>query len=190
MRLELLVCVCVCVCVYVCMYVFARICMSVECCVCVSLSVCLCAYWWSCRWGETTSLNCGHQQAYFDPPGDIWVCRTMVEWFRQRKNWFVHQCSLEFLPGESSSSSEEDRGKGMINFALRSFCSYLQVIFFACCNILRHGASGFTSSPKEGVLRIFIALKNPLTLPGLNPRTVGLMAVLTITRTRRRVYIT
>jgi hypothetical protein len=27
--------------------------------------------------------------------------------------------------------------------------------------ILRHGADGFTSSPKEGVLRIFIALKNP-----------------------------
>jgi hypothetical protein len=27
---------------------------------------------------------------------------------------------------------------------------------------LRHGTSGFTSHPKEGVLRIFIALKNQL----------------------------
>jgi hypothetical protein len=39
-------------------------------------------------------------------------------------------------------------------------------IFFSCRNILRHGTSGFTSHPKEGVLRIFIALKNPSPLPG------------------------
>jgi hypothetical protein len=36
-------------------------------------------------------------------------------------------------------------------------------------NILRHGADGFTSPPKKGVLRIFIALKNPSPEPGLNP---------------------
>jgi hypothetical protein len=23
-----------------------------------------CPWWWSCRWGETTSLNCGHQRTY------------------------------------------------------------------------------------------------------------------------------
>jgi hypothetical protein len=32
--------------------------------------------------------------------------------------------------------------------------------------ILRHGTSGFTSHPKEGVLRICIALKNPSPWPG------------------------
>jgi hypothetical protein len=37
-------------------------------------------YWW-CRWAETTSLNCGHQQAYFYPPRDIRTWRTMVEWY-------------------------------------------------------------------------------------------------------------
>jgi hypothetical protein len=31
-----------------------------------------------------------------------------------------------------------------------------------CHKILRHGTSGFTSHPKEGVLWIFITLKNPL----------------------------
>jgi hypothetical protein len=36
--------------------------------------------------------------------------------------------------------------------------------------ILRHGTSGFTSSPKEGVLRNFIALKNPLLWPSSKPR--------------------
>jgi hypothetical protein len=40
---------------------------------------------------------------------------------------------------------------------------------FACRKILRHGTSGFTSHPKEGVLRIFIALKNPSPWPGSNP---------------------
>jgi hypothetical protein len=35
-----------------------------------------------------------------------------------------------------------------------------------CSKILRHGTSGFTSHPMEGVLRIFIALKNPSPLPG------------------------
>jgi hypothetical protein len=32
---------------------------------------------------------------------------------------------------------------------------------FCSRKILRHWTSGFTSHPKEGVLRIFIALKNP-----------------------------
>jgi hypothetical protein len=32
---------------------------------------------------------------------------------------------------------------------------------------------GFTSCPKEGVLRIFIALKNRSPRPGLNPQTLG-----------------
>jgi hypothetical protein len=34
-------------------------------------------------------------------------------------------------------------------------------------------ASGFTSHPKEDVLRIFIAFKNPSPWPGTNPRPYG-----------------
>jgi hypothetical protein len=41
------------------------------------------------------------------------------------------------------------------------------ISFLTCHKILRHGDSGFTSSPKEGVLRIF-ALKNRLPQPCLN----------------------
>jgi hypothetical protein len=45
---------------------------------------------------------------------------------------------------------------------------------------------GFISHPKEGVLRIFIALKNPSPWPGSNPRTLGPMAsTLTTTPPRR-----
>jgi hypothetical protein len=45
-----------------------------------------------------------------------------------------------------------------------------------CRKILRHGTSGFTSHSKEGVLRNFIALKNPLPWPALNPQPLGPVA--------------
>jgi hypothetical protein len=35
--------------------------------------------------------------------------------------------------------------------------------------MLRHGDSGFTSPPKEGVLWTFVALKNPSPLTGTEP---------------------
>ena len=41
---------------------------------------------------------------------------------------------------------------------------------------LRHGTDGFTSLPKEGVLRLFPPLKNRRLWPGLNPRTWVLKA--------------
>ena len=41
---------------------------------------------------------------------------------------------------------------------------------------LRHGTDGFTSPPKEGVLRIFSPLKIRWLRPGLNPRTWVLKA--------------
>jgi hypothetical protein len=47
---------------------------------------------------------------------------------------------------------------------------------FTCHKILRHGTSGFASHPKEGVLRIFISLKNPWSWQGLNPRPLGPVA--------------
>jgi hypothetical protein len=55
-----------------------------------------------------------------------------------------------------------------------------------CRKILRHRTSGFTSHLKEGVLRIFIALKNPSPRLGLNPRPLGPVAsTLTSTPLRR-----
>jgi hypothetical protein len=58
-----------------------------------------------------------------------------------------------------------------------------------CCKILLHGTSGFTSHPKEYVLRIFISLKNPSPWPGLNPQPLGPVAsTLTTTPPRRRPW--
>ena len=38
---------------------------------------------------------------------------------------------------------------------------------------LRHGTDGFTSPPKEGVLRIFSPLKNPSASAGFEPANLG-----------------
>ena len=38
---------------------------------------------------------------------------------------------------------------------------------------LRHGTNDFTSLPKEGVLRIFFALKNPTASAGFEPANFG-----------------
>ena len=38
---------------------------------------------------------------------------------------------------------------------------------------VRHGTDGFTSPTKEGVLRIFFALKNPTASAGFEPANFG-----------------
>jgi hypothetical protein len=48
--------------------------------------------------------------------------------------------------------------------------------YLTCRKILRHGTSGFTSHPKEDVLRIFLALKNPSPWSGSNPRPLSQVA--------------
>jgi hypothetical protein len=42
-----------------------------------------------------------------------------------------------------------------------------------CHKILQHGTDGFTPPPKEGVLRISIALKNPSPSAGFEPANVA-----------------
>ena len=53
---------------------------------------------------------------------------------------------------------------------------------------LRHGTDGFTSPPKEGVLRIFSPLKFRRLRPSLNPRTWVLRAAPT-PRPQKPLYI-
>jgi hypothetical protein len=51
------------------------------------------------------------------------------------------------------------------------------------------GSSRFTSHPKEGVLRIFIALKNPSPWPGSNRLPLGPVASTLTTTPPRRLSI-
>jgi hypothetical protein len=55
------------------------------------------------------------------------------------------------------------------------------------CRKILHGTSSFTSHPKEGVLRILIALKSPSPRPDSNPWSLGPVAsTLTDTPPRRQ----
>jgi hypothetical protein len=58
---------------------------------------------------------------------------------------------------------------------------------FTCRKILLRRTSGFASHPNEGVLWIFITVKNPSPPPGLNPWPLGPVAsTLTTTPPRRQ----
>jgi hypothetical protein len=84
----------------------------------------------------------------------------------------VHQNSVASLSAETSGESRRN-GRRSDNFAYQ-YLKYHKVSL-TCRKILRHGTSGFTSYPKEGVLRIFIALKIQSPQPGLKPRPLGQM---------------
>jgi hypothetical protein len=45
--------------------------------------------------------------------------------------------------------------------------------FFTCRKSLRHGTYGFAFPPKEGVLHMFIAVKNPSSSTGFEPANLG-----------------
>jgi hypothetical protein len=85
--------------------------------------------------------------------------------------------------------SEYERDKGNENLVYPSPTDFRRSL--TCRKILRHGTSGFISYPKEGVLRIFIALKNTSPWLGLNSQTLSSVAsTLTTTPPRRhRMYV-
>jgi len=53
---------------------------------------------------------------------------------------------------------------------------------------LRHGTDGFTSSPKEGVLKIFFALKNPTASVGFEPANLGTKGQHATSRTPKPIF--
>jgi hypothetical protein len=61
-------------------------------------------------------------------------------------------------PAESSSSKAGDTGEGNDEFGFAMYFFHTSKGSLTCRKILGHGASGFNSPPKEGVLRNFIAL--------------------------------
>jgi hypothetical protein len=72
------------------------------------------------------------------------------------------QFILTARPLEPSSSRSGDLGeKWPLNLAYEHL--YARKVLLHAVNI-RHGTDGFTSPPKEVVLRIFITFKNPSTL--------------------------
>jgi hypothetical protein len=98
----------------------------------------------------------------------------------------VCQSSLAVLPAETSEASRRN-GQRSENFAYQ-YLKYLKSSL-TCRKLLRHVTSGFTSHPKQDVLRIFIALKNPSPRPWLNTRPLGPVASTLTAAPPRRLEI-
>jgi hypothetical protein len=104
------------------------------------------------------------------------------------------------LAGKSPGSStvvlshlavkQEELTKEMMNSDLRGSVVHTSKFSITCRTILPHRADGFISSPKDGVLRTFVAPKNPSSQPDLNPVTSSPMAsTLNITVPRKTIAV-
>jgi hypothetical protein len=88
-----------------------------------------------------------------------------------RRSIFRHQASPRVSPRESTQRRKmELRARNVRKVCLNAD---LHVTFRDVLHAvkLRYGTDGFTSPPKEGVLRIFFDLKIRRFRPGVNPRT-------------------
>jgi hypothetical protein len=114
------------------------------------------------------------------------VMWTMVWWYRlvltpnlaTRALWQPPVLSGgPFSRGISGASRR--MGEGNENLVCPSPWDFKRSLTYR--KILRRGTSGFTYQTKEGVLRIFIGLKNPSPWLGSNPRPLGPVASTLIT---------
>jgi hypothetical protein len=80
--------------------------------------------------------------------------------------------SILMCPPEPSGRQSGDLGEKWRQFGLRNIFIHDRKFLLHVVN-LRHGTDGFTSPPKEVVLRIFITLKNPSTSVGIEPANLG-----------------
>jgi hypothetical protein len=124
------------------------------------------------------------------------ACRSSPGWYLSTENlvmimmmpagdnsWLVHQSSQVVLPAETSEKvGGIDEWVRILSISIRNTSRVL----LHAVKSYDMGPSRFTSHPKEGVLPIFIALKNPSPQMGLNPQPLGIVAnTLTITPPRR-----
>jgi hypothetical protein len=106
------------------------------------------------------------------------INRVKVRFIHQNPHWQSYQWSSLVVIGRIWV-------KEMVDFVYEIFLSYSQR-YLICLKLLQHGTSSSVSPSKEGVLQIFITLKNPLPRLDLNPQTLGPVAsILTITPLKR-----
>jgi hypothetical protein len=128
-------------------------------------------------WAEAISRPVVHL------PGDIWAWKTVVEWCRHRKTPYSSTraccqfCQQIHLVARKRNIRRKLIWPCEVFFHTRKWYLY---------DVKSYDLGPyFTSSPKEGRLQNFTALKHPSPQPGLNPRTLGLIArTLTITSPR------
>ena len=89
---------------------------------------------------------------------------------------FAARCLYVRNGARDPSSERWNCGREIVPVILRKFRLPHKFRDLLHAANLRHGTDGFTSPPKEGVLRIFFALKIRRLRPDLNPRTWVLKA--------------
>jgi hypothetical protein len=120
-------------------------------------------YWLLLRGGIVQSVpcNCEHLMIYSAPH------------LNSNHSWFIHQSSLLSGCSRNLVAKRGETGREIdAEICLSVSLPYLKKSL-TCREVLRHGADGFTSPPKEAVLRIFIALKNPSLSAGFEPANRG-----------------
>jgi hypothetical protein len=143
-------------------------------------------WWWSCRWGGTTSLNCGQQRAYCSSSGWYMSMKNHSGMVLTGKNSrFVHKSSLAIISAKSSCSEAGRSEERYYEFCLTKYLFHTSKGSLTCRKIVRHDADNFTSHPKEVVLRICFALKIPMTSASLHLRTLDPIASTLTTRQQR-----
>jgi hypothetical protein len=141
--------------------------------------------WWKCIKFQDRQFCCS------------WLTDSLCRWDETSQNrsnpkWYVsveshgdHNAGCEKLlthPPECSGNHTSrviwEQVQGMDEGVRIFSIQYMKHLkgYLTCCTILWHGASSFTSNLREGVLQIFIILKNPLPLPGLKPWSMGPVA--------------
>jgi hypothetical protein len=151
-------------------------------------------WWWCCNsqlvttqliqsrlvmMGWLTSQNCGLYGPIVHPR--VIAMWTLAWWYRLGLTPNPTTRALSQPPVLSGSPVNGDISgvstridEGNENLVYLSAWDFKRSL--TCCKILQNGTSGFTSHPKEGVLRIFIALKNPSPWPGSSLRPLGPVA--------------
>jgi hypothetical protein len=103
------------------------------------------------------------------PPSFMWVWRAMWWCWLGRTPDSSTRALRQFYQQRHLGASRRNGRSGNLAYWYLRYVNRSLI----CRKILQHGAYGFTSHPKEGMLWIFVALKNPSPQPGLNPRPLG-----------------
>jgi hypothetical protein len=116
-------------------------------------------YWLLLRGGIVQSVPCN--------------CNYFLIYCASNHSRIIQQSSLFWLLQRHVVAKRGETGREMVaEFCLLLSLSYLKWSL-TCSKNLRHGANVFTSPPKEVVLLVFIALKNPSLTAWFEPANLG-----------------
>jgi hypothetical protein len=136
-------------------------------------------------------MGWGYVSEQRPPTGIVFIPRVICE--RGEPWWWW--CRLGITPDSSTRAlwqSYQQRHLGQ-GGGMDEGVRILPISILNTSRDLKHAVKSYdlrlSSHPKEGVLRIFIALKNPWPRPGLDPRLLGPVASTLTTTPPRRVWL-